>query len=254
MGLFQHRLCVHPETGQIQKAVTFRCSPGVPGVGFPPAGIDVSRVFQEAVLQLLFPWLLQPSKDALCSRHGNAVFLLQILCRQGFQEYHAAVSVRHRMEKLHGNALFIGNHPEGTVSNLPAAHTGHRIAVLFPDGRGPLPLLEIIPEQTPPQPHAHGREPAHRHIQRRLQHRHIYFLRQRHRQAEYVAPALSQGRWIDFRCVVQPHPPELSLPGQILGEEGIHGHPVLPVFVQAIEKIGMPPAGMDGKLAHVALL
>ena len=158
------------------------------------------------------------------------------------------------MEELHGDAAFVDDHPEGALPHLLPGHPGQRIAALLPDLGRLAQLLQIVPEQPPPQPDADGGKPAHRHIQRRLEHLPVHRLSQGGRQPEYVAPALPPGGGIDFRRVVQPHPPQLPLPGQIPVEEGAQGNEILPVLLQAVEQIGVPPLRPLDKLADTAAL
>ena len=153
------------------------------------------------------------------------------------------------MEEFHGDAILIGDDTEGTAADLPAGHGGDGIAALLPDGRGLVQLLEIVPEEPTPEPDAHRGEPAHRHIQSGLEHLGIHFLGQSGGETEYIAPVLPQGGGIDLRRVVQPHPPELLLPAQVPGEEGVNGFPVLPVLRKAVEQIGVPPLRVNDQLA-----
>ena len=153
------------------------------------------------------------------------------------------------MEEFHGDTVLIGDDTEGTAADLPAGHGGDGIAALLPDGRGLVQLLEIVPEEPPPEPDAHRGEPAHRHIQSGLEHPGIHFLGQSSGETEYIAPVLPQGGGIDLRRVVQTHPPELLHPAQVPGEEGVNGFPVLPVLRKAVEQIGVPPLRVNDQLA-----
>ena len=83
VGLFQCRLGIHAETGDVQEFFRFRRALGPPGVVLPAAGVDISGVFKEAVLQLCLPRGLQSSKDPLFRRDHRPVLLLQIFRNQG---------------------------------------------------------------------------------------------------------------------------------------------------------------------------
>ena len=254
MGLLQSLLRVQAEAGQVQEAVLLRRAPGAPGVVFPAAGVDVSRVLEEAVLQLLLPGSLQPSQHALPGGDGHAVFLLKIFRRQGFQEHQSPVSVGDGVEEFHGDAVSVRNHPEGALAHLLPGHPGQRVAALLPDFRCLAQLLQIVPEQPPPQPDTDGGKPSHGHIQRRLQHLPVYLLPQGHRKPEHIAPALPQGGGVDFRRVVQAHPPQLPLPGKVTAQEGAQGNEILLVLLEAVEHIGVPPLRPDDKLGYTSLL
>ena len=240
MGQLQSLRPVHLEAGQVQEAVPLQRAVRMPGIVFPAAGVHVSGIFQEAVLQLLLPRGFQPTQDPVRCRNGSAVLLLQILGHQRFQEDQAAVAVGDGMEKLHRDPVFVGDHPERAAAHLPAAHAGHGVAALLPNRRGMLQLLQVVPEQSPPQPDAHGGEPADGHIQRGLKHPGIHPVVQGGRQPEYIAPALPLGGGINFRGIIQPHPPQLPFRRQVPAEEAVQDHHVLLILRKSVQHIGVP--------------
>ena len=216
------------------------------GGALRPAGGNVPGIAQEAVLQLLRTGLLQAAQHTLFRRDADAVFLAQILRRQGFQEDQPPGAVGDGVEKLHCHPVVIHQHPEGAAPHLAEGHMGQGAAFLRLDVRRLGNFLQIVPEHPPPQPHGHGREPPHRHVQSRPQHGHVDGLRQGGGQAEEVVPVPPLSGGIDLGGVVQPHPPQAPGRGQGPVQEVVDGLKILlHILVQAVQHIGVPPLRGD---------
>ena len=219
----------------------------MPGIVLPAAGVDAAGKLGKAVLQLLRPGRLQPLQNTVLRGDGNAVFLLQILRCQGLEKYQPPVSVGHGVVKLHSDPVFKNDYPDGALPHLPPGHEGQGVAAFLPDLGGLAALLEVVPEQPPPQPDTHGGKPADRHIQGGPEDLPVYLLPQGNGQPEHIAPALPLGGGIDLCRVIQPHPPQLLFPGEVTAEKTIDGSQVLPVLLQAVEHIGVPAVRPDNQ-------
>ena len=231
VGFFQCRGCGKTEAGQVQESVVFRGAIELPGIAFPAAGIDPARIFEKTVFHFLGRRFFQPAEDTFFCRDGNTILLLQVFCHQTFQEDQSTGTVGKGMENLDGDPLLINDHTESALPHFVAVHPGQGVTAFFRQRGRMVQLLQIVPENTPAQPGADGGEPPHRYIQCGLQHRLVHIFRKGSRQAEHITPVLPPGSGINFRCVIQPHPANLTLPGHELVEETVDECIVLPVFL-----------------------
>lgn len=237
---------------RFRKPSGLRRAAQMPRGRFLPAGLYVAGIAQEAVLQLVLTGFLEPSEHAAFGGDLCAVFLAQVFGDERLEEDQAAGAVRYGVEKFHGDAVMIDEHPEGTFADIVEGDVDERIAFVLLDRRRLRDLLKVIPERAPAQPDGDGWEAAHRHIQRRAQDGHVHILRQRGGEAEIVRPAAALGGGIDLRRVVQPHPAELLRRREYLRHEIADRFKIGHVFVQVVEHIGVPALGRDDKLALTA--
>ena len=117
----------HHHGHQVLIPVLFRGAAEVIGGALRPAGGNVPGIAQEAVLQLLRTGLLQAAQHTLFRRDADAVFLAQILRRQGFQEDQPPGAVGDGVEKLHCHPVVIHQHPEGAAPHLAEGHMGQAL-------------------------------------------------------------------------------------------------------------------------------
>ena len=138
---------------KILEAVLLRRTGQVPRGGLLAAGLYVSGIAQEAVLQLLGVRLLQPAQHAVPGGDGQAVFLAEILRQQRLEEGQSAGAVGQRVEKFHREPVMIDQYPKGALPHLMKGDVGQRAAFFLLNGGGVGDLLQIVPERAAPQPH-----------------------------------------------------------------------------------------------------
>ena len=213
------------------------------GRGFLAAGLHVSGVAEEAVLQLLLVRLLQPAEHAMLRGHGDAVFLADIFGEQGLEECHAAVAVCHCVEEFDRDAvaLVVYQHTQRAFAHLAEGRMRQRAAALGLNLRRFGQLLKVVPEYAGLQAHGYRREAAHRHVQRGAQHRNIDRLRKLCRETEEVDPVAALRCGVYFCCVVKTHPAKAARRRQNAIHELVYrlevrGH----VLAQTVEHVGVP--------------
>lgn len=83
VGQVQELGRLHPQAGHMVEAIGLRRAFQPPGVGLLPAGPHGRVVFLKTVLKFRCLRLLPPVQNAVGGRDLDAVFPLQIFCRQG---------------------------------------------------------------------------------------------------------------------------------------------------------------------------
>ena len=224
------------------------------GGRLPAAGRHLSRVPQKAVLQLLLAGRVHATQHPVGGWDLHPCFAAEILRQQRFQEDQPAGAVGQRMEKLHGDAVAVHQHPEGAPADIVKGHMHQRIAFFRLNRRRCRDLLQVVPEGPPAQPHRDGGEPAHRDVQRRLQQRDIYRLGKGGGKPEQIVPVAAAGRRVDLGGVIQPHPAQLALPSHHPAEELVHLLKVRHIFIKIVQHIGVPALRRDDHAAAAAAL
>ena len=116
-----------------------------------------------ALGNLLGGRLLQPPQHTLFRRDADAVFLAQILRRQGFQKNQPAGAVGDGVEKLHRHPVMVHQHPEGALAHLAEGHMGQGAAFLRLDVRrlgNFLQICRLIRNQGHKYPVVSGKIPV----------------------------------------------------------------------------------------------
>ena len=234
---------------RIQKAAHLPCPMQMISSRFPAAHGNISAVFEEAVLELRLRRLLQPVEHAAHSRDIHAVPLGKILREQRFEKNKSAVAVRYRMKKFCCDPIFINQNTERTFADVPAAHTGERIAFFGQDSRRLRQLFKIVPKYARAQPHRDRRKPPHRHIQSGFENIRVDGFGKRRGKPEHIAPIPAPCRRIDFRRVVELHPAQLMGARQNRAQKFIELFIIACALFQIVQYISMPHIRCDDKLA-----
>ena len=160
----------------------------------------------EAVPCLLRFRLVRRVHDIPFRSDRNPLLQGQVAGCQVLQEGHAPRSVRYGMEKLDGNPVLIIQNAYAAFFQFPPGHRRQGPGVVFLRLRRFVHRLQVIPEETCPQPYEDSRKPGQQILRCPAQEFRIHRLLQRHRNPENIVPVFSHYGRKNQRGVIQPVP------------------------------------------------
>ena len=196
----------HDAHHNVPVLVCFRVAAQAVGIGFRPADGAGSVAQQEAVAGFLRLWAVLPVDNHTFRRDFLSGFQGQVPGGEVLQEIHAAGSVRHGVEELHGNAVFIIEDPDAAGFQLFPAHVREGIGIVQLGLRGFRDGFQVIPEKAGFEAHKNRRESGPQVCRSLAEQIRIHRFLQGDRHPEHVIPVLSDNGRKNQRRVIQPVP------------------------------------------------
>ena len=238
MGLLLQHVRRQDSRDDMAEHVRFRRAAQAVGGVLRPADRPFRAAGKEAVPGFLPLRCFADIHDVPFRRDLRPVFQGQVPRRQVLQQDQSARSVRHGMEDLHGDSVFIIQKAYAAGFQLPARHMRQRIGKVFLRLRRLCDRLQIVPEKAGSQSDKAGRKPGFQVRDRPVQHLGIHRLFQRHGNPEHVVPVFPDDRRKDQRGVIQPVPLFLHLFLRAYGNDNIQYVPKDDITMHPLSQTG----------------